>query len=194
MQENKNIVQFPQEIAEQKEYREYTRNEAADAEKYMPDVSDEEIDEIEEECNNRIDVQAQRQEELDRAADADAFFTEVITPLYKLDINEHKLERFFSLASFDYGMLSQLKMLDTQRVRAGMPIVEDKGILLTDIGVAFVFALNDDEFDTLVDGLLQRSPLGKYVVEHLADVFTAPLTSRSSHAKLLYNNAMAAIK
>ena len=191
MQENKNIVQFPQEISEQKEYREYTRNEEADAEKYIPDVSDEEI---EEEYNNRIDVQAQRQEELDRAADADAFFTEVIIPLYKLDINEHKLERFFSLASFDYGMLSQLKILDTQRVRAGMPIVEDKGILLTDIGVAFVFALNDDEFDTLVDGLLQRSPLGKYVVEHLADVFTAPLTSRSSHAKLLYNNAIAAIK
>lgn len=191
MQENKNIVQFPQEISEQKEYREHTRNEEADAEKYMPNISDEEI---EEECNNRIDVQAQRQEELDRASDADAFFTEVITPLYNLDINEHKLDRFFSLASFDYGMLSQLKILDTQRVRAGMPIVEDKGILLTDIGVAFVFALNDDEFDTLVDGLLQRSPLGKYVVEHLADVFTAPLTSRSSHAKLLYNNAMAAIK
>lgn len=194
MQENKNIVQFPQEISEQKEYREYTRNEAADAEKYMPDVSDAEIERIKEEYNNRIDVQAQRQEERDRAADADAFFTEVITPLYNLDINEHKLERFFSLASFDYGMLSQLKILDTQRVRAGMSIVEDKGVLLTDIGVAFVFALNDDEFDTLVDGLLQRSPLGKYVVEHLADVFTAPLTSRSSHAKLLYNNAMAAIK
>lgn len=176
---NSKLVHFPSNISNLKRQRDYDRSEAHDAENYLVHDDTDPID-YDEPVNN---------DELDKEADANDFFEKTIAPLYQYDINDHKLERFFSLASLDYGILSQHHLLDTQRIRESKPVIENKGLLLTDVGLTFVHALSDDEFDALVDNLLQRTKFAIYIIQHIWDVLDAPDTTYDKHARLLFNTA-----